>query len=331
MRRLIGLLSIIVVFVASPVLAQSRQPDDETSLTFTIVADQRYYTGPGQYDTPSYFRGALEAIDEIGVGAFLLSPGDIDPPAASLWSITSTLGITTTPPGGVPWVPVIGNHELPGGGDEPSPGANAAWLNNYNQGAVNPGPAGCPKTTFSFDRPPAHFVALDVYCNEAGGYPPGTDADINDYLYNWLVADLQANTQPYIFVIGHEPAYVQPDADNGRLRHNGTSLDEYPAHRDRFWSLLQAEGVIAYLCGHTHNFSAVNIGGVWQIDAGHARGLGDIGAPSTFVQIQILPGSVRYLAYRDDGAGGAYTLRHSGQMVIENGIYLPLLQRDPGN
>ncbi len=325
MRRLIGLLSIIVLFVASPTLAQSRQPDDESSLTFTIVADQRYYTGPGQYDTSSYFRGALEAIDEIGVGAFLLSPGDMDPLTSVYWSITSTLGITET------WIPVIGNHELPGGGTEPSLGANVAWLNNYDQGAVNPGPAGCPKTTFSFDRPPAHFVALDVYCNEAGGYAPGTDADVTDYLYNWLVADLQANTQPYIFVIGHEPAYVQPDADNGRLRHNLTSLDQYPAHRDRFWSLLQAEEVTAYLCGHTHNFSAVNIGGVWQIDAGHARGLGDPGAPSTFVKIQILPGSVRYLAYRDDGAGGVYTLRHSGQMVIENGIYLPLLQRDPGN
>ena len=80
-RRLFGLLFLIVLFVASPALAQSRQPDDETSLTFTIVADQRYYTGPGQYDTSSYFRGALEAIDQIGVGAFLVSPGDIDPPA----------------------------------------------------------------------------------------------------------------------------------------------------------------------------------------------------------------------------------------------------------
>ncbi len=321
-RRLFGLLFLIVLFVASPALAQVRQPDDETSLTFTIAADMRNYSGPEPpYNTSSYFRGALEAIDEIGVGAFLLTPGDMDPLTSVYWSITSTLGITET------WIPVIGNHELPGGGTEPSLGANVAWLNNYDQGVVNPGPSGCPKTTFSFDRPPAHFVALDLYCNEAGGYDPTTtDADVPDFLYNWLVADLQANTQPYVFVIGHEPAYVQPDADNGRLRHNGTSLDEYPAHRDRFWSLLQAEGVIAYLCGHTHNFSAVNIGGVWQIDAGHARGIGDPGARSTFVQIQITPGLVRYLAYRDDGAGGAYTLRHSGLMVVENGVYLPLVQ-----
>lgn len=323
-RRLFGLLCIIVLFVASPALAQSRQPEDGTELTFTIAADMRNYSGPGDYDTPQYFRGALEAINALGVGAFLLTPGDMDPLTSVYWSITSTLG---TPPGGVPWVPVIGNHELPGGGVEPSLGANVAWLNNYDQGVVNPGPSGCPKTTFSFDRPPAHFVALDLYCNEAGGYDPTTtDADVPDFLYNWLVTDLQANTQPYVFVIGHEPAYVQPDADNGRLRHNGTSLDEHPAHRDRFWSLLQAEGVIAYLCGHTHNFSAVEIGGVWQIDAGHARGIGDPGAPSTFVQIQILPGSVRYLAYRDDGAGGVYTLRYSGQMM-ENGVYLPLMQK----
>jgi len=44
MRRLIGLVFLIVLFVASPTLAQSRQPDEETSLTFTIVADQRYFT-----------------------------------------------------------------------------------------------------------------------------------------------------------------------------------------------------------------------------------------------------------------------------------------------
>ena len=168
---------------------------------------------------------------------------------------------------------------------------------------------------------------LNEYCDETGA--AALDGDVSDHLYAWLAADLQANTQPYIFVAGHEPAFVQPDMDNGRLRHVGDSLDQHPAHRDRFWSLLQAEGVTAYLCGHTHNFSAVDLGGVWQIDAGHARGLGDTGAPSTFIRIELLPGLVRYLAYRDDSAGGAYTLRHTGFLVLEHPVYLPLLQAAP--
>jgi hypothetical protein len=315
-----GLIILGMLFSAAPAWAHGSQPADPASLTFTTAADMRYFTGPGIYDTPQYFRGALQAIGDLGVGAFLLSPGDIDPPALARWTITSTLDTAA-------WFPVIGNHELPGAGEEPSPGANLAWLNAYTLGVVNPGPAACPHTTYSFDRPPAHFVVLNEYCDETGDH--ALDGDISDYIYNWLVADLQANTQPYVFVAGHEPAFVQPDADNGRLRHLGDSLDQYPAHRDRFWGLLQSAGVTAYLCGHTHNFSVVDLGGVWQIDAGHARGLGDTGAPSTFIQVQISPGLVRYRVYRDDSAGGSYSLIHSGFLKLENAVYLPYLRKAP--
>jgi PKD repeat protein len=87
------------------------------------------------------------------------------------------------------------------------------------------------------------------------------------------------------------------------LRHLGDSLDQYPANRDRFWSLLQNEGVLAYFCGHTHNYSAVNVDGVWQVDAGHARGAGDTGAPSTFVVVHVDGGTVTFDAYRDEHDG----------------------------
>jgi hypothetical protein len=56
--------------------------------------------------------------------------------------------------------------------------------------------------------------------------------------------------------------------------------------------------VVAYICGHTHNHSVVNIAGVWQVDAGHARGKADPGARSTFIRIHVGDSQVSYETYR---------------------------------
>ena len=288
-----------------PTFADGSQIGTDDAFTFAVTADMRSYSGPA-YDSSQFFRGACEAIAAQGRGAFMVSPGDIDPPSNVLWTITSTLGTTYK------WYPVVGNHELPGAGQESYPGANMDWLRSYDYGAVNPGPSGCPETTYSFDYANAHFVVLNEYC-DAGG-DTVTSGDVPDHLYNWLAADLSATGKTHIFVFGHEPAYPQPDADNGRVRHLGDSLDQYPAHRDRFWNLLRDERVVAYICGHTHNYSAVEIDGVWQLDAGHARGRGDTGARSTFIMIDVAPSGVTFRAYRDDANGGPYTLAHTGTL-----------------
>jgi hypothetical protein len=285
---------------------------------FAVTADMRNYAGRS-YDTSSYFRGAVETIGALGDSAFMVSPGDIDPPHGVLWTITRTLGVTYT------WYPVVGNHDLPGDGNESTTGANMAWLNSYDYGAVNPGPTGCPTTTYSFDVQNAHFVVLNEYCDVAGD--DVTTGRVPDHLYNWLVTDLNATTQTHTFVFGHEPAYPQPDADNGRARHMTDSLNQYPADRDRFWALLRDHGVTAYICGHTHNYSAVRIDGVWQLDAGHARGWGDRGARSTFLVIYVDDDTVIARAYRDDANGGAYALRHSRLLVASDFSYVPLVVR----
>ena len=148
------------------------------------------------------------------------------------------------------WYPVVGNHELPGDGSEAYLGANMDYLRAYNYDAngtgvppdiVNTGPTGCPETTYSFDYENAHFVVLNEYCDVGGD--DVTSGDMPDHLYDWLVADLQGTNKEHIFVFGHEPAYPQPDADNGRERHVGDSLDQYPTNRNRFWTLLRNEGV----------------------------------------------------------------------------------------
>lgn len=285
---------------------------------FVVTADMRRYSGPGQYDTQQYFRGACEAIGALGSGTFMVSPGDIDPPADVEWTIEQYIGSDYL------WYPVVGNHELPGSGSESYPGSNMNWLCNYDLGAVNPGPSGCPETTYSFNYENTHFVMLNEYCDTTGDTV--TDGDVPDHLYDWLVDDLSATDKTHIFVFGHEPAYPQPDADNGRLRHLGDSLDGHPTNRDRFWNLLRDKGVVAFVCGHTHNHSAVEIDGVWQLDAGHARGRGDTGARSTFIWIDVDGHVVTFKTYRDDAIGGPYTLAHSGTLAGAR-IYLPMVMR----
>lgn len=296
------LLTVLMLWVAATALWGTPAAQADSPFTFILTADMRNFAGAGAYDTCRFFLGACQGIAGAGPGAFMIVPGDLDPTAGVGWTISKTLGAS------YPWYPVVGNHELPGAGSEATSGANMAWLRGYNYDAngvgvppdiVRSGPTGCPTTTFSFDYENAHFAVLNEYCDVGGD--TATDGDVPDHLYNWLVADLDATTKPFVFVVGHEPAYPQPDADNGRLRHVGDSLDGHPGNRDRFWSLLAARKVTAYLCGHTHNYSAVWINGVWQIDVGHARGDGDTGAASTFLRVTVGRERITYQTFRDTG------------------------------
>ncbi len=262
--------------------------------SFALSADMRDCAGSGNFDNSQYFKGVCEAIVKAGAGAFMIIPGDVDPQQETVqWTIEQYIGKS------YPWYLAVGNHEA----ETP---ADMKWLRGYNKNGnslpsiVNSGPQGCKETTYSFDYENTHFVIINEYYD--GQNDAGTDGDIVDALYEWLAADLAMTKKQHIFVIGHEPAFPQPDVDNGRERHVGDSLDEHPANRDRFWKLLSDRGVVAFICGHTHNHSAVNIDGVWQIDVGHARGKADTGAPSTFLIVQIAGDKrkdIKFIAYRD--------------------------------
>lgn len=118
-------------------------------------------------------------------------------------------------------------------------------------------------------------------------------------LYEWLEADLASCDKPFIFVIGHEPAFPQH-------RHVGSSLDKNKARRDAFWNLLEAEGVTAYICGHTHFYSAHQgnanfIGKVWQFDVGDAGN--DPGDGKTFFDVTVDANLATLSVYRDGITG----------------------------
>jgi hypothetical protein len=233
-------------------------------------------------------------------GVFHIMPGDIDPP----WTTDASLKTQFGPD--VVWYPVVGNHEA----ETPE---DMTWIREAFSSlpyVVNSGPSGCGTTTYSFDYGNAHFVAINEYYD--GTSDTGTDGDVVDALYNWLVDDLANNTKPAVFVIGHEPAYPE-------YAHVGDSLDGHPANRDRFWKLLNDEKVIAYLCGHTHWYYAKQVDGddwepfTWQIDCGNAGNPRE--AAQTFVDVTVTNTDVTFTAWQGT-QGNPYTIRESWTVDI---------------
>ncbi|MFG0252488.1 MAG: DNRLRE domain-containing protein [Phycisphaerales bacterium JB038] len=224
---------------------------------FTATSDTRSSTGPGEFPL------VLADITATGgPGAFMVCPGDIDPPQNVDAALDAKFGA------GFDWYPVVGNHEAETPADMP-------WIRNEHghlPHLVREGPVGCETTTYAFEFGNAHFAVINEYFD--GTSDVGTDGDICDELYAWLEADLLQNTKPWVFVVGHEPAYPQPDMHWGDARHVGDSLDQYPARRDAFWALLAGHNVSAYLTAHTHRYSRYLQDDVWQIDTGQARGVG---------------------------------------------------------
>jgi hypothetical protein len=271
----------------------------EGEFAFAITSDLRQFTGP-QHPGPQYFEGACAALLAAGPGDFMISPGDVDPIPPIRATLDRFFGSNYV------WYPVIGNHEA----ETPE---DLAWLRAWAEGSipglVRQGPASCKATAYSFDHGIAHFVVLNQYCD--GKSEHGVKGDVLQVVHDWLATDLAVNTKPVVFVVGHEPLVAMPDMDNGRVRHKGDSLDAHPANAKRFLDLMRQYRVKAYLTSHTHNTSVTNLNGVWQIDSGHARGLGDKGARSTFLKLHVKRSGCLLDVYRDDGNGGPYTLTRS--------------------
>jgi hypothetical protein len=252
--------ALLAVAGSSPSLALAAENAGE-ELVFVVAADMRNFAADGEWS--KNFSGACEAVKAIGAGSFMISPGDLDvePPSAVRAMIDKVIGKE------YPWYPVLGNHD-------PESPSTMQYLREYSATVphvVNRGPKGSEATTYSFDWGDGHFVVLNQYYDGVRDW--GLEGDMVPELMAWLEADLEATEKPRIFVFGHEPILAMPDMDNGRIRHQGDSLDEHPERAFAFHQLLLKHGVAAYFCGHTHNTSYAKINGVWQLDPGHARGL----------------------------------------------------------
>jgi hypothetical protein len=282
----------------------------ENAFEFMTAADMRYYIMDVNSHT-HHFMGALEAMRKVGPGNFLVSTGDIDPPTVVKAAIDSILGDNYV------WYPVIGNHEI-------EAIEHVEYLRNYpevGKGIVNlvrHGPPGCKETTYSFDWENCHFVVLNQYYD--GQSDMGTDGDVVPELLQWLEQDLVDNEKQNIFVFGHEPIFSMPDMDNGRLRHFDNSLNKYIDNNIAFLQLLRKFGVIAYVCGHSHNASYANFNGLWQIDTGHSRGLEGI-SPRVYFP-DVAAGIKKYLksGLSLDQAAEKFYADHPNQKDIRKGL-----------
>ena len=263
---------------------------------FLAAGDMREFVNAKSPDE-RYFDGLCEAARQIGPGAFMVSPGDFDPPAPVQAAVHRYLCTNFL------WYPVVGNHEI----ETP---ADMAWVEQWAAKIphlVRRGPPGAELTTYSWDYGNAHLVAVnDYFDNKAIVKSKGAIAEVT---LQWLENDLATTKQPHIFVIGHQPIQSLPDMDTGRLRHQGESVSTNSAAAAKFVALLQQYKVRAYICGHTHNASVERVKGVWQADSGHARGAGDKGSPSTFLKFRINGAQAWVDVYRSATNGINYTLR----------------------
>lgn len=250
-----------------------------TQIRFAVVSDMQFAVDAGHYQS-EYFWGVCQAIELYQVD-FMVSPGDVNPADSTEFIINYFFGNRFN------WYPIAGNHDY-------ETYHNRAALENIIRKIPNI-KIGYKPMVYSFDIQQVHFSCLDLYSNS-------TESIINDQLLDWLAADLAASRAAIKIVVGHEPAFVLPDLDCGRLRYQGNCLDRDPMRRDQFWQLLKDHQVLIYLCGHTHNLSIANIQGVWQVNAGHARGVMETEAPSTFLIFEI-DQEVIITDYRDQHDG----------------------------
>lgn len=235
----------------------------EEPLSFIVAQDQRY-KATEEYHRPEYFMGVLLAIKEVGQGDFMLSPGDLDPMYATRELVAEVLGAD------YPWYPAVGNHDI----EDPQ---TMAYFREYNRNGnslphiVRSGPPGCEETTYSFEIGDCHVAVINVYFD--GKSDVGTDGDVVPEILEWLEEDLKNTDKSFIFVAGHEPLVAQPDMDNGRVRHQGDSLDKYFRNAYKLRELLKKYNVRGIFNGHSHGSSVAWVNGLWQLDAGHAYGL----------------------------------------------------------
>lgn len=149
----------------------------------------------------------------------------------------------------IPFYPCRGNHETyynPVLGDILP---DEAWRVAFSNDVPTNGPTNELYMTYSFVTNNALFISMDQYNGNANNSEYHLMASLP-----WMTNILAANTNPFVFVFGHEPAFNVTTATNveGEVE---VGLHAHLSDRDEFWNDLGQGGVSAYFMGHLHLLS----------------------------------------------------------------------------
>lgn len=172
----------------------------------------------------------------------------------------------------IPFYPCRGNHETywnPTNTVLP----DQAWREAFSNSVPTNGPANELYMTYYFVTNNALFVSMDQYNGNANNSEYHQMASLP-----WMTNLLAANTNPFVFVFGHEPAFDITTATNveGEVE---LGLSAHLADRDEFWNDLGQGGVSAYFCGHLHLLSLGEATDLYARVMGHML-IGNGGAPA---------------------------------------------------
>lgn len=137
---------------------------------------------------------------------------------------------------GVAVLPARGNHEMA------CPDSARIWNEVFSGRYALPtnGPESEKGLSFYYALGPVLAVGVDQY--QSG-------KEMIDL--SWLDQILREHPQPFVFVYGHEPAFMDG-------RHKDT-LDAHPDMRDAVWESLIRAGARVYFCGHDHFYDHMKV------------------------------------------------------------------------
>ncbi len=278
-------------------------PEFEKSFTFAHLCDSRAGVGGGEWAMEGV---NVRCVGDLSVLAYrqgadiILFPGDLvngyTTSVARFRQELRSWKRAVGPVGAhIPVVVTAGNHEAlidawsnrleHDRRDVPMERVFAEEFVNFRNG---PEPAaGAPpyeELVYSFDYGNAHFAVILTnywYTNRPGETPGVREGVVDDRQLAWLEKDLagaRSRQVRHLFVVGHEPGFPCGGHVRDAMYWNG-AIPEVNAMRDRFWTILGAARVVAYLCGDEHNYSRLQVDDelvpglaapVWQIVSGGA-------------------------------------------------------------